>query len=64
MEGLERFVFPTRAEICDLARWIEMGAYGAMLSYETAFGPRPVDAVRCVRSIVDSYRKEHAPAQC
>lgn len=55
-EGLERFVFPTRAEICDLAHWISEGAFGAMLSYETAFGPRPVDSVKAVRDIVDRYR--------
>lgn len=54
-EGLERFAFPTRAEICDLAHWITSGAHGVMLSYETAFGPRPVDAVSCVRKIVDRY---------
>jgi pyruvate kinase len=54
-EGLERFVFPTRAEICDLANWISEGAHGAMLSYETAFGPRPVDAAKAVRELVDRY---------
>lgn len=55
-EGLERFAFPTRAEICDLAHWIALGAHGVMLSYETAFGPRPVDAIHCAREIVDRYR--------
>ena len=61
-EGLERFVFPTRAEICDLAHWVSMGAQGAMLSYETAFGPRPVDAVRAVRGIVDRYCISYSPS--
>ena len=61
VEGLERFSFPTRAEICDLAHWINAGAYGAMVSYETAFGSRPVDAVRCVRTVVDRYRRTTSP---
>jgi pyruvate kinase len=56
-EGLERFVFPTRAEICDLAHWISAGAFGAMLSFETAFGPYPKESVRAVRQIVDRYRR-------
>lgn len=60
-EGLERFVFPTRAEICDLAHWVSSGAHGVMLSYETAFGPRPVDAVEAVHSIVNRYQRSHIP---
>lgn len=54
-EGLDRFEFPTRAEICDLAHWSEVGASGAMLSYETAFGPRPIDAVAAVKQILSRY---------
>lgn len=55
MEGLERFNIPTRAEICDLANWMIKGAAGAMLSYETAFGPRAVDAVRLTNEVVKRY---------
>jgi pyruvate kinase len=62
-EGLERFAFPTRAEICDLAHWISRGAHGAMLSYETAFGPRAIDAISCSRTIIDRYRKVDSPAR-
>jgi pyruvate kinase len=61
VEGLERFAFPTRAEICDLAHWMQKGAFGAMVSYETAFGPRPVDSVTCVRTLVDRYRLASSP---
>jgi pyruvate kinase len=53
-EGLERFTFPTRAEICDLTRWLDEGMDGVLLSYETAFGPRPVDAVSSVGEILDA----------
>ena len=55
VEGLEHFVIPTRAEICDLAHWVSEGAAGIMLSYETAFGPKPVEAVKTVRELVDCY---------
>lgn len=61
-EGLERFAFLTRAEICDLAHWMSVGAHGAMLSYETAFGPRPVEAVRCVKKVIQRYRMAVNPS--
>jgi pyruvate kinase len=51
-EGLERFSFPTRAEICDLTRWNTEGMDGVLLSYETAFGSDPEKAVSRVRDIV------------
>ena len=54
-EGLERFVIPTRAEICDLARWLERGCSGVLLSYETAFGANPVAAVRATRQLIDRW---------
>jgi pyruvate kinase len=52
-EGLERFAFPTRAEICDLTRWVDRGMDGMLLSYETAFGASPVKAVSCMREVVN-----------
>lgn len=55
VEGLERFSFPTRAECSDLGHWFSTGAHGAMLSYETAFGSRPVDAVGAVWRIAHRY---------
>jgi pyruvate kinase len=55
-EGLERFSFPTRAEICDLSSWFVKGAFGAMLSYETAFGPRPLVAIAAVAAVAARYR--------
>jgi pyruvate kinase len=58
-EGLERFAFPTRAEICDLARWVTTGAHGAMLSYETAFGSRPAHAVAAVAQVLREYQNDH-----
>jgi pyruvate kinase len=58
VEGLERFAFPTRAEICDLAHWITNGAFGAMLSFETAFGAHPIKAVECVSAVMGRYALE------
>lgn len=53
VEGLERFAFPTRAELCDLDRWCKRGAAGILLSRETAFGSDPVRAVSAVRDVID-----------
>lgn len=57
-EGLERFAMPTRAEICDLAHWMAEGCAGTLLSYETAFGARPVEAVSCVSKIMQRWEKD------
>ena len=54
-EGLERFSFLTRASICDWQIAGAVAVFGALLSYETAFGPRPVDAVACVRAVMQRY---------
>lgn len=53
VEGLNRFSFPTRAEICDLSQWVGKGTAGIMLSYETAFGSQPVQAVNCTKKVID-----------
>lgn len=53
-EALERFSFPTRAELCDLNRWVAEGGDGVLLSYETAFGSAPVDAVSRVSDVIDA----------
>ena len=52
VEGLERYTLPTRSEICDLAHWLKEGCSGVLLSYETAFGSRPVDAIACTASML------------
>ena len=57
MEGLERFAIPTRAEICDLAHWAERGCAGVLLSYETAFGKRPVAAVNATSRILKRWSR-------
>ncbi|MEV5412694.1 pyruvate kinase [Thermopolyspora sp. NPDC052614] len=51
-EGLERFTLPTRAEICDLAHWLNRGCSGVMLSYETVFGGNALAAVESVEALV------------
>jgi pyruvate kinase len=57
VEGLERFVIPTRAEICDITHWVNEGVSAIMLSYETAFGPKPIEAVGCVKQIIDAVKR-------
>jgi pyruvate kinase len=60
-EGLERFAIPTRAEVCDLANWLKEGTAGVLLSYETAFGARPVAAVACTAQILRRWGNPDAP---
>ena len=55
VEGMERFVIPTRAEICDLAHWLGENCGGVLLSYETAFGANPVGAVQVTRLLIDRW---------
>ncbi|MEU8173227.1 pyruvate kinase [Microbispora hainanensis] len=52
VEGLERFSIPTRAEICDLANWLDNGCAGVLLSYETVFGGNASGAVTAVNALV------------
>ena len=55
-EGLERFAFPTRAEISDLAHWLKRGCAAVMLSYETVFGRNAAGAVECTDAMIRHYR--------
>lgn len=57
VEGLERFIFPTRAEICDLAFWLTQGTSGVLLSYETVFGKRPIEAIHAVARMIERWGK-------
>lgn len=52
-EGMERFAFPTRAEICDLSHWLSDGVDGVMVSYETAFGPKPKQVIECISKLIN-----------
>lgn len=52
VEGLERFTLPTCAETCDLAHWLRRGCSGVLLSRETAFGTKPIEAVSAVAKMV------------
>jgi len=55
VEGLERFALPSRAEICDLAHWLNRSASGVMVSYETAFGRKPVEAIIAVNRMIERW---------
>jgi pyruvate kinase len=52
-EGLRYQSLLTRAEMCDLWHWVKLGCFGVLLSHETAWGPRPVDAVQHTRKLMD-----------
>jgi pyruvate kinase len=54
-EGLEQFSMLTRAEICDLARWLEEGCGGILFSHETAFGSHPVAAVTSAAKLIQRW---------
>jgi len=58
VEGLERFAMPTRAEICDLAQWVRAGCAGVMLSTESAFGSRPIEAVAYTSKMLTHFGKD------
>jgi len=58
-EGLERFGMPTRAEICDLAHWMNQGCGGALLSYETVFGSNPLAAISSTEKLVKRWGKNN-----
>jgi pyruvate kinase len=60
VEGLEHFALPTRAEMCDLPLWIGLGAAGALLSHETAFGANPAGAVAAVTAMAAQGLEETA----
>lgn len=60
VEGLERFAFPTRAEICDLAHWTQQGCSAVMLSYETVFGSNALGAVQCAKAVMDRWSRRPA----
>ena len=55
VEGVDQFVFPTRAEICDMYTWAQRGCAGFMLSRESAFGLRAVESIRFVKEMFDLY---------
>jgi pyruvate kinase len=59
-EGLHRFSMLTRAEICDLANWLSKGCSGVLLSFETAFGPRPVEAVEATSHLMQRWYSKDA----
>ena len=54
-EGLDKFATLSRAEICDLSRWLREGACGILLSHETAFGTRPLTAVKSTSQMLAKW---------
>ena len=54
-EGMEHFSIPTRAEICDIARWLDDGCAAVMLSNETVFGRNAAGAIRSTKELIDRW---------
>lgn len=54
-EGMEKYSIPTRAEICDLSHWLSNGLNGVLVSYETAFGSKPIDVIKCIKMIINRW---------
>jgi pyruvate kinase len=61
-EGMDMFNMMTRAEMCDLDRWLRMGAGGLVLSRETAFGKQPVETIKAVSEMVQARAEDSAKA--
>lgn len=55
LESMCQHKYPTRAEVHDIMRILELGAEGLVLAAETAIGQHPVTAVGTIRSIVKHF---------
>lgn len=62
IESMIKEPFPTRAEIQDIYHAVEMWADAVMLSWETAIGDYPVQAVQFMRSTIQ-VAEQHRPAK-
>ena len=60
LEHMIDYLFPTRAEVSDVANAVIDGSNFVMLSGETAAGRYPVETVRMMRTIIE-HTERHAP---
>ena len=49
--------YPTRAEVNDIYNSLEMGANGLVLAAETAVGKYPIECVKFLKLMINSFRK-------
>ena len=57
LASMERNPIPTRTEVSDIFNAVADGAYGVMLTNETAVGAHPVESVSYMaRTVADAER--------
>ena len=49
--------YPTRGEANDIFSSLEMGAAGLVLAAETAVGKYPIECVKFLKLMINSFRK-------
>ena len=49
--------YPTRAEVNDIYNSLEMGADGLALAAETAVGKYPIECVKFLKSMIETFKK-------
>ena len=59
LASMEEHSVPTRAEVSDIFHAVYCGAYGVMITGETAVGKYPVEAVRYLANTAKSAELYH-----
>lgn len=57
LENMLEKPYPTRAEVNDIYNSLEMGANGLVLAAETAVGKYPIECVKFLKLMINSFRK-------
>lgn len=57
LENMLEKPYPTRAEVNDIYYSLEMGANGLVLAAETAVGKYPIECVKFLKLMINSFRK-------
>ncbi len=57
LENMLEKPYPTRAEVNDIYNSLEMGADGLVLAAETAVGKYPIECVKFLKSMIETFKK-------